>query len=1304
LKQARLTKAKIMVHSSKTFLVLLITASLVAVVGNTPLLLASSSPSHSTHFDSVKGPGFPLNGSGCYECHADGILQCDAGGPVFWDNKLLEDTLVCDNCHSEGGIVDGVAMAKANWVSGVYESNGDALKAGKEQWCVSCHDGGVSVCYGVSAPNVDLYYTSGHGRNEAVKCLDCHDASMTHIDHEQRTYDLDESTGQVINAYGNSYRLKKINGRPPMTVPTEQHNHPLEHLEDFNLCLDCHDLYEVIGEDENDVTHTNFWNDESIDQGRTYGDGTIRNSHYYHLSLPFSYDSDWDGSRSNDSFPNCATCHNVHGAPNGAMIRHGELMSVPGTTDKVPAFNFKYLDANYLPNPDTTLTDSTGGTTSYPNNSCFACHGAISYYRNPNLSPKIINQKADPEAIVVQGQPEGVLFTCFILDHDDNIDSVAINLSAIDGIADQAMYDDGTNGDVTAGDNIYSFQAVIPVTTGSAEKSLQITATDLDGHSDQRDIVLPVLVLDGNTIVWDADVTHETTFYKDLNITGSLILSDGDTIRTYGNLTVGSSLSVQSGGTLILLGDTYEANQAAGGTPENPYGRGPTITATDITIAAGASINADGTGFGPAEGPGAGYTVSTRCSGGGFGGLGGDSSTGAVGGSTYGSASAPTALGSGGGYYSTWKGSGGGAIKLVATGTITVDGILSANGDDVGGSSSGGGSGGSIWIASGTLTGSGTISSTGGTGSITNGGGGGGGRIDVSDTTYDFSGTITSVGGIAHEDGQLGTILFPSGFWSNVTLTHNIALSQDVNVAGSLTIADGGSLITSGDVTVATLTVEEGGALVLVGDVNDVNASAGGTAESPYGSGPIITATDITIAAGGSINADGMGFNHANGPGAGYTVSTRGSGGGFGGVGGDSSTGAVGGSTYGSASAPTALGSGGGYYSTWKGSGGGAMKLVATGTITVDGILSANGDDVGGGNSSGGSGGSIWIASGTLTGSGTVSATGGTGSITNGGGGGGGRIDVSDTTYDFSGTITSAGGTAYFDGQAGTIVFPAGFWTNLTLTQDIALSNDLNVSGSLTISDGVTLTVDSDLSVEATLTVQSGGTLIVDGDLIVGTTLTVANGGTLVLVGDPHAINGGTAENPYGSGRTVTATDITIALGGSINADGTGFRYASGPGAGYTASYRCSGGGFGGVGGDSSTGAVGGSTYGSASAPTALGSGGGYYSTWKGSGGGAIKLVAAGTITVDGTLSANGDNVGGDNSAGGSGGSIWIASGVLAGSGTISAIGGNAHTSYPGGGGGGRIDVSDTTNGFAGIMSVNGGAGFMDGEDGTIVE
>jgi hypothetical protein len=168
------------------------------------------------------------------------------------------------------------------------------------------------------------YYATGHGENGLVECLDCHDASDTHIDHDARTYDAG------VKDYCDSYRLKQIDGQPGMDVPRGSGG-GLANWQDFALCFECHDRYQVIGANSTDVSQTNFWDD----------DASPNNSHWYHLGMGNVYDSDYDGTT--DSAPSCTACHNVHGSPTGPMIRHGELISPYGTTSYVPSFNFYYL-------------------------------------------------------------------------------------------------------------------------------------------------------------------------------------------------------------------------------------------------------------------------------------------------------------------------------------------------------------------------------------------------------------------------------------------------------------------------------------------------------------------------------------------------------------------------------------------------------------------------------------------------------------------------------------------------------------------------------------------------------------------------------------------------------------------------------------------------------------------------------------------------------------------------------------------------------------------------------------------------
>lgn len=61
--------------------------------------------------------------------------------------------------------------------------------------------------------------------------------------------------------------------------------------------------------------------------------------------------------------------------------------------------------------------------------------------------------------------------------------AVAGDLSAIEGSAMQPFFDDGTNGDVTAGDNVFSYQATVPATVTSGVKPIVATVSDAQQRS-----------------------------------------------------------------------------------------------------------------------------------------------------------------------------------------------------------------------------------------------------------------------------------------------------------------------------------------------------------------------------------------------------------------------------------------------------------------------------------------------------------------------------------------------------------------------------------------------------------------------------------------------------------------------------------------------------------------------------------------------------------------------------------------------------------------------------------------------------
>ncbi|MBI4574961.1 MAG: hypothetical protein HY722_01725, partial [Planctomycetes bacterium] len=154
---------------------------------------------------------------------------------------------------------------------------------------------------------------------------------------------------------------------------------------------------------------------------------------------------------------------------------------------------------------------------------------------------------------------------------------------------------------------------------------------------------------------------------------------------------------------------------------------------------------------------------------------------------------------------------------------------------------------------------------------------------------------------------------------------------------------------------------------------------------------------------------------------------------------------------------------------------------------------------------------------------------------------------------------------------------------------------DCNIDTLPTVPASITLASNYTGSVTAKTGFRGDRTLALTGDLVV-------NGGA--FVGEAQDLTGN------GLGVIVTAANLTVASGASLHADGKGFAGSAGPGAGGTGA-RAAGGGHGGKGGDHHrTPATGGAPYGSATAPTSLGSGGGddtnIVGEQGGAGGGAI--------------------------------------------------------------------------------------------------
>ena len=636
-------------------------------------------------------------------------------------------------------------------------------------------------------------------------------------------------------------------------------------------------------------------------------------------------------------------------------------------------------------------------------------------------------------------------------------------------------------------------------------------------------------------------------------------------------------------------------------------------------------------------------------------------------------------------------GAGGGPIRLTVTGTLQVDGRISARGFPGIGPSAGGGSGGSINLTVGTLVGSGIISANGGTGNAL-GGGGGGGRIAITYTSANtFSGLVSAYGGGGYAIGGAGTIyikasnqsyglvVLDNGGQSGTNTTFGTASlnTVDLTIKGGAVLAPGSSYSWP---AIGALLIASNGWIIGV---------ATGYAQ------PVVVGGNATIQAGGGIIGDGLGNTAGSGPGAGKYYSSGssfiGGGGGYGGYGASGgSAAAYGGVTYGSVTAPADPGSGGGptqnSYGVLGGAGGGPIRLTVTGTLQVDGRISAGGLPGIGPSAGGGSGGSINLAVGTLAGAGVISANGGTGNAL-GGGGGGGRILVSYSSGNtFSGLVSAYGGAGYAVGGAGTIYIrpTSGAAPFGPIVMDNGGLSGTN-SGWPT---GLGPTVDLTLRNGASLAMQSSSQTV--GNLLIGSNSWIYVSGNAGINSYTLTVNG----------------NATIQPGGGIIADGGGYSYYNGGigpgGGGYYGSISSGGGGFGGWGGagGGSTFAVGGHPVGLVSAP-GPGSAGGTSGIVGGAGGGSISLSVSGTLQVDGRISSAGGSGVSPNAGGGSGGGIALTVGTLAGSGFIAANGG-AGGGLGGGGGGGRIAVTCTANAFGGVMSAYGGAGYNRGGAGTV--
>jgi hypothetical protein len=726
-----------------------------------------------------------------------------------------------------------------------------------------------------------------------------------------------------------------------------------------------------------------------------------------------------------------------------------------------------------------------------------------------------------------------------------------------------------------------------------------------------------------------------------------------------------STSSIPDGGT-VLVSYSYDGTV--------PAGLDLTVTGV-VWVTSGCEIDADGIGYGGGFGPGAGNSSSNTYfdgSGGGNGGGGGMSLSNAVGGVCYDSLYQPGLPGSGGGAsYAGSGGNGGGLVRIAAGDEVEIDGVISANGGSTIYPRAGGGSGGGIWISAPSVSGAGSLSANGGAGAPNYGGGGGGGRVAIVCGTNNFAGTISADGGGGATYGGAGTVFTElTGLPGLLTLNNNGKMGANSTVslpnAADVAISNGAVVAVSPPFQPDNLTIGTNG--VLTGVSQELLQ---------------LSMSNLTLTAGGTVSVNGLGYPVGGlSPGGNYSSGgiIYGGGGGHGGIGGAAAvTNAYGGGVNDGETDPAIFGSSGGGGSGISGAGGGTIRVYATGTLQINGLISANGSDGTGLAGGGGAGGSVYLGAGTVSGNGTVTANGGAGANSLGGGGGGGRIEIFADTYNFTGTANCfGGGGANYGGEGTVFLDQYGAWQNLVLDNDgnMGPSTPLQqLSGAnLFVQDGAWATLPNG-SVFQNLVVTSNAWVTIPSGSQLGT-VTISSNATFEAGGGLTVNAGGGLQGPgFGQGMTF-------------------YPYAGG------------GGGNGGAGGAGITNIAAGGVAGfnSITGPSYPGGNGGGFYTYSvgGIGGGVLRLTVGGTLAVNGTISATGGNGSGEGGGGGAGGSLALSAGTLSGSGSITANGGNGADSVGGGGGGGIIDITFNTDFFNGTMSAFGGVGAHDGGAGVI--
>jgi hypothetical protein len=181
---------------------------------------------------------------------------------------------------------------------------------------------------------------------------------------------------------------------------------------------------------------------------------------------------------------------------------------------------------------------------------------------NP-LNPFGIGQ-ATPNDVFPADQ---TLLTVTVVPGAAAVTSVVADLTAIGGASSQALVDDGTGGDVTGGDAVFSLSATVAAGTPTGSKSLPFTVTDADGRTGTGAIAL--LVSPVPTCTATATIAEIQGAGAVSPLAGQVVTTQGVVyaVRSSGfyvQMETGDGNAATSDGVLVFTGSAPPAAAAAG--------------------------------------------------------------------------------------------------------------------------------------------------------------------------------------------------------------------------------------------------------------------------------------------------------------------------------------------------------------------------------------------------------------------------------------------------------------------------------------------------------------------------------------------------------------------------------------------------------------------------------------------------------------------------------------------------------------------------------------------------------------------